>query len=85
MATIFEDARKMLRGEALPPSIGRLLGFVLREIEPVRAVFVMEVDERHHNPLGTLHGGIYCALAYVAMGFALRPHLAKGRASRRWN
>ena len=30
----------------------------------------MEVDERYHNPLGTLHGGIYCDLADVAMGIA---------------
>ena len=30
----------------------------------------MEVDERHHNPMGTLHGGIYCDLADAAMGYA---------------
>jgi transposase InsO family protein len=36
---------------------------VLKEIEPGRAVFEMEAGERHHNPMGTLHGGIYCDLA----------------------
>ena len=30
----------------------------------------MEADERHHNPMGTLHGGIYCDLADAAMGYA---------------
>ena len=53
-----------------PPPVSRLLGFVLKSIEPGRAVFEMEADERQHNLLGTLHGGIYCDLADAAMGFA---------------
>jgi uncharacterized protein (TIGR00369 family) len=70
MATILESAQKILRGEAAPPPIARLLGFVLKAIAPGRATFEMAVDERHHNPLGTLHGGIYCDLADAAMGYA---------------
>src|SRR5437879_13547644 len=70
MATILAFAQRMLRGEAPPPPVGRLLGFVLKAIEPGHAVFEMEADERHHNPMGTLHGGIYCDLADAAMGFA---------------
>src|ERR1700741_2074654 len=34
MTTILENARRMQRGEAPPPPIGRLLGFVLKVIEP---------------------------------------------------
>src|SRR5438876_11021111 len=78
MATIVELARKMQRGEAPPPPIGRLLGFVLKVIEPGRAVFEMEVGERHHNPMGTLHGGVYCDLADAAMGYAYAATLAEG-------
>ncbi len=78
MATILEGAEKMLRGEAPPPPIGRLLGFVLKAIEPGRAVFEMEVDERHHNPMGTLHGGVYCDLADAAMGYAYAATLGEG-------
>lgn len=52
------------------PPVAQLIGFALKSIEPGRAVFEMEADERHHNPLGTLHGGIYCDLADAAMGFA---------------
>ena len=78
MATIVEQAQKMLRGEVPPPPIGRLLGFVLKEIEPGRAVFEMEAGERHHNPMGTLHGGIYCDLADAAMGYAYASTLAEG-------
>ena len=78
MATILELAQKMQRGEVNPPPIGRLLGFVLKEIEPGRAVFEMEADERHHNPMGTLHGGVYCDLADAAMGYAYASTLAEG-------
>jgi uncharacterized protein (TIGR00369 family) len=78
MATIVEQAQKMLRGEVPPPPIGRLLGFVLKTIEPGRAVFQMEVDDRHHNPMGTLHGGIYCDLADAAMGYAYAATLGEG-------
>src|SRR5262249_34717834 len=71
-----EVAQKMVRGE-MPP-VGRLLGFVLKSIAPGQAVFEMEVDERHHNPMGTLHGGIYCDLADAAMGYAYAATLAEG-------
>jgi acyl-coenzyme A thioesterase PaaI-like protein len=74
MTTILELAQNMQRGESAPPPIGRLLGFVLKVIEkviePGRTVFEMEADERHHDPMGTLHGGIYCDLADAAMGYA---------------
>src|SRR5215469_12622162 len=78
MTTILDLARKLQRGKAPPPPVGRLLGFVPREIEPGRAVFEMEADERHHNPMGTLHGGVYCDLADAAMGYAYAFTLAEG-------
>lgn len=78
MATILENAQKMLRGEAPPPPIGRLIGFTLKSIEPGRAVFEMEADERHHNPMGTLHGGVYCDIADAAMGYAYAATLGDG-------
>src|SRR5437764_10463190 len=78
MATVLDLAQKMQCGEAPPPPVGRLLGFVLKVIEPGRAVFEMEVDQRHHNPMGTLHGGIYCDLADAAMGYAYAATLAEG-------
>jgi uncharacterized protein (TIGR00369 family) len=80
MATMLETAERMLRGEQSPPPIAQLLGFVLKAIEPGRAVFETEVDQRHHNPMGTLHGGIYCDLADLAMGYAYATTLAEGEA-----
>ena len=69
---------KMMSVEAPPPPIARLLGFALKSIEPGHAVFEMEVDERLHNPMGTLHGGIYCDLADAAMGYAYAATLGEG-------
>lgn len=61
-----------------PPPVSRLIGFVMKSIEPGHAIFEMEADKRHHNPMGTLHGGIYCDLADAAMGFAYAATLAEG-------
>ena len=78
MATILDLAQKVLRGEQPPPPVARLVGFVLKAIEPGRAVFELEAGERHHNPMGTLHGGVYCDLADAAMGYAYAATLAEG-------
>ena len=61
-----------------PPPVSRLIGFVLKSIEPGHAIFEMEADERHHNPMGTLHGGIYCDIADAAMGYAYAATLTEG-------
>jgi uncharacterized protein (TIGR00369 family) len=78
MTTMLEQGQKVLRGELTPPPIARLLGFDLKSIEQGHAVFAMEVDERQHNPMGTLHGGVYCDLADAAMGYAYASTLAEG-------
>src|SRR2546427_7480693 len=78
MTTMHEHGQKVMRGELTPPPIARLLGFVMKSLEPGHAVFEMAVDERHHNPMGTLHGGIYCDLADAAMGFAYASTLDEG-------
>lgn len=80
MATIQNQGQKTVRGEPQTPPVARLLGLVLKSIEPGRAVFELEADERHHNPMGTLHGGIYCDLADLAMGYAFASTLGEGEA-----
>lgn len=60
------------------PPVGELIGMRLKSVDSGRAVFEMQADERHHNPLGTLHGGIYCDLADAAMGYAYASTLADG-------
>jgi uncharacterized protein (TIGR00369 family) len=78
MTNMLEQGQKVMRGELTPPPIARLLGFVLKSLEPGHAVFEMEADERHHNPMGTLHGGVYCDLADAAMGYAYGATLGEG-------
>src|SRR6516164_6115455 len=78
MATMLKQGQKIIRGEVPPPPIARLVGFVLKSIEPSHAVFEMDVNERHHNPMGTLHGGVYCDLADAAMGYAYAATLGEG-------
>lgn len=78
MATFLENARKVLSGEQQPPPIAQLIGFSLKSIEPGRAILELDASDRHHNPMGTLHGGIYCDLADAAMGYACAATLAEG-------
>src|SRR5581483_10817824 len=52
MTTILEKAWKVQRGETHPPPIGRLLGFVLKAIEPGHAVFEMEGRRAPSQPDG---------------------------------
>jgi uncharacterized protein (TIGR00369 family) len=76
MMTKLQLAEKIQHGKASP--IGRLLGMIPKYIEPGRAVFEMEALEHHHNPMGTLHGGVYCDLADLAMGYAYAATLEEG-------
>src|ERR671927_603811 len=78
MPTILEVGRQIVRGERETFPVARLLGLVLKAVEPGRAVFGLEAGERHHNPMGTLHGGVYCDLADAAMGYAYASTLGEG-------
>lgn len=48
--------------EQLPPGLDRILGFVYDEIGPDRMVVSWPVDERHLQPYGLVHGGVYCSV-----------------------
>jgi uncharacterized protein (TIGR00369 family) len=78
MSSLRELGERMLRGEAPPAPVMRLVGFTARVIEPGHAVFELDADERHHNPLGSLHGGVYCDVADAAMGMAYAATLGAG-------
>lgn len=78
MATMLKVGLEMLRGERELFPVARLFGMAMTALEPGRAVFTMRADARHHNPLGTLHGGVYCDLADAAMGWAYAATLAEG-------
>jgi len=60
-----------LAGSSPPPPIARLLEMTLRSCADGVCEMDMQVGEAHHNPMGTVHGGIFCDLADAAMGSAL--------------
>jgi uncharacterized protein (TIGR00369 family) len=55
--------------------VTELLGIRPVEIGDGKAVLEMEAGRPHHNVFGTVHGGLLCALADVAMGLALATKL----------
>ncbi len=66
---------------ALPaPPMAATLGFTLIEVERGRAVFRVVPDERHYNPLGTIHGGLAMTLLDSCIGCAVHATLAAGLA-----
>ncbi len=46
--------------------LNRHLGFEYEAAGPDRCVVTLEVDDRHRQPYGLVHGGVYCALAETA-------------------
>ena len=61
-----------------PPPVAELIGVVVEEAGDGRSVATMVAEERHSNPMGTIHGGILCDLADAAMGVALFSTLEPG-------
>lgn len=60
------------------PPIAQLLGMRAVSFEEGKAVLELDVDKRHANPMGTLHGGVLCDLADLAMGAACYSTLEPG-------
>ena len=61
-----------------PPPVAKLIGMQLESAGDGECVMSLEAEERHENPMGTLHGGILCDLADGAMGMAFFSTLEEG-------
>ena len=72
-----DETNKPSAEQPLAP-VAKLVGIRPKSVQPGRALLEMDADERHHNPMGTLHGGIYCDLADLAMGWAFASSLKEG-------
>lgn len=79
MKTHLDVLRAMVDGQHGLPPVARLIGFRIVEVERDRAVFRMQAEERHTNPMGTLHGGVLCDLSDAAMGCAFASTLEAGQ------
>jgi uncharacterized protein (TIGR00369 family) len=62
----------------LPPPVAELIGIDVERAEGGETVMTLVAEERHSNPMGTLHGGILCDLADAAMGMAYFSTLEPG-------
>jgi uncharacterized protein (TIGR00369 family) len=71
-----DTLKQLVRGQKSPPPVATLIGFLPIHVEFGHAVVEMTAEERHTNPMGTMHGGILCDLADAAMGFAMASTLA---------
>lgn len=78
MVTTIERLNQIIEGATPPPPIARLLGFRLAGAEPGRVLIEFDAGPEHANPMGTLHGGVFCDIADAAMGMAYATTLAEG-------
>lgn len=60
------------------PPIAQVLGMRAVSFDEGKAVLELDADGRHANPMGTLHGGVLCDLADLAMGAACYTTLEPG-------
>jgi uncharacterized protein (TIGR00369 family) len=78
MATMMDLAKRIASGEIEQPPVAKLIGFKLESISEGTSVMTLEADQRHANPMGTLHGGILCDISDAAMGIAYASLLGEG-------
>lgn len=62
---------KTLRLPTDEAPIARLLGMRLASAGPGLATFEMVAEEKHHNPMGSVHGGVLADLADAALNHAV--------------
>ncbi|HLK75946.1 MAG TPA: PaaI family thioesterase [Streptosporangiaceae bacterium] len=72
--------RAIAEGAIPPPPIAALLGMGIVDVEPGRVTFSLEVGEHLYNPIGSVHGGVFCVLLDSAMGCAAHSILGRGQA-----
>jgi uncharacterized protein (TIGR00369 family) len=73
-----QHIQMMLNGSAAPAPIASLIGFKLVSIGSGQAVIELDANEKHANPMGTLHGGVLCDISDAAMGMAYASTLKNG-------
>jgi uncharacterized protein (TIGR00369 family) len=78
MSRMVDQTKAIIRGEAPPPPVAKLIGFDVVSVEPGESVVEFQATEVHRNPMGTLHGGILCDIADAAMGIAYASNLNEG-------
>lgn len=70
--------RAIATGELPPPPMASVLNFAITDVQPGRAEFSCTPGEEHYNPLGTIHGGLLCAILDTVTGCAAHTMLEAG-------
>ncbi|MES1240176.1 MAG: PaaI family thioesterase [Acidobacteriota bacterium] len=78
MSHLSDYVAKWLAGELELAPITSFLGIRPVSLGDGEARIELTADQRLHNAMGTVHGGILCDLADVAMGAALATITAEG-------
>jgi len=78
MSSRLELVKKLMENKQPLMPIAALLGMSLTSFESGQAVLEYETSGKHANAMGTLHGGVLCALADTAMGVAFFTVLEEG-------
>jgi len=72
--------RAIMAGRIPPPPLAALLGMSILAAEPGQVTFGLDVGEHLYNPIGSVHGGVFCTLLDSAMGCAVHSSLDRGQA-----
>ena len=75
-----EFLRAIADGRIAGPPVAALLGMSVVSVEPGQVVFGLDVGEHLYNPIGSVHGGVFCTLLDSAMGCAVHSSLDRGQA-----
>ena len=73
-----EYVQRIVDGRLPPPSMAVTLGQRLVSVGVGEAVFRTAPTTEHLNPLGSVHGGLLCALMDSAMGVAVQTEVPAG-------
>lgn len=68
----------MVDGEIPPPPVMSTIGGRLESVSAGTAVFTLTPAEFHYNPIGSVHGGMYCTLLDSAAACAVHSMLPAG-------
>jgi len=72
--------RGIAEGRIPAAPIAALMGLSLVRAEPGQVTFRLDVGEHLYNPIGSVHGGVFCTLLDSAMGCSVHASLNRGQA-----
>lgn len=66
-------------GRVPPPPIAQLLGMTVEKVAVGQVTFGLQTGEHLYNPIGSVHGGVFCTVLDSAMGCAVHSTLHAGQ------